>query len=141
MGDYWTIAQDDLQEALFNMGHEHYRSAVYYFQQFAEKGAKALLEKKDPNHIQMRSHNVENILAAYDTIHKVSDLSDKARYITGFYFNTRYPGDNYTDINKAQAEKAYSFVIILNDYFKSELKMLNTSVASEKPNLHKCKPL
>jgi HEPN domain-containing protein len=141
MNNYWIVAQNDLQEALFNMEHEHFRSAVYYFQQFAEKGAKSLLEKRDPHHIQMSSHNVEYILAAYDAVHKTSDISDKARYLTSFYYNTRYPGDNYTDVEKPQAHKAHEFALVLHEYYLTELATLEKVVSSIIPDLHKCKPL
>ena len=135
MASYKEISAQDFEEAEFSMKHGRYRPAVYYFQQFAEKGAKSLLEKRDPSHKAMRSHIAEDILAAYDEEHKVSDISDKARYLTGFYFNTRYPGDNYMEVSEAQAKKAYKFAIELRKYFEAEMTKLEEEVDSVKIEL------
>ena len=53
MSGYRSIALLDLEDAKFNFENERYRPAVFLFQQFAEKSAKALLEKKDPDHKQL----------------------------------------------------------------------------------------
>jgi len=132
MSEFRRIALQDLEEALFNMQHKRYRSAVFFFQQFAEKSAKALLEKKDSESRLLKSHAAESILAAYDEQHKVSDLGDKARYLTSFYFNTRYPGDNYAEVVEEQVIKAHKFAMELDDYFVSELELLNQQVNAEK---------
>ena len=124
MGGYRCIALLDLEEANFNFENKRYRPAVFFFQQFAEKSAKALLEKKDPEHKQLKSHAIEKILEAYDEAHKISETGDKARYLTGFYFDTRYPGDNFTEITEAQAIRAKEFSNDLNVYFKAELEAL-----------------
>ena len=47
MGTYRKIAMDDLENALFSHSHGKYNLAVFNFQQFAEKSAKAELEKLD----------------------------------------------------------------------------------------------
>ena len=124
MSDYRSIALLDLDDAIFCYENKKYRMAVFHFQQFAEKSAKALLEKKDPVHRQLKSHTVENILEAYDETHKVSEIGDKARYLTSFYFTTRYPGDNFAEISEAQAVRAKKFSEDLDVYFKSELETL-----------------
>ncbi|MCL2378750.1 MAG: HEPN domain-containing protein [Defluviitaleaceae bacterium] len=124
MSDYRSIAQLDLEDAEFCFANGRYRLAVFHFQQFAEKSAKALLEKKDPGHKQLKSHVVESILEAYDETHATSEIGDKARYLTGFYFNTRYPGDNYTKISEARAKRAKQFSADLDVYFKAELDAL-----------------
>ena len=132
MGNYRDIALLDLDEANFNFENKRYRPAVFFFQQFAEKSAKALLEKKDPEHKQLKSHAVEKILEAYDDTHKTSEIGDKARYLTGFYFDTRYPGDNFSEITEAQAIRAKKFSEDLNVYFKAELEALIKSANDAK---------
>jgi len=124
MSEYRDIALKDLDDALFALEHKRYRSAVFFFQQFAEKSAKALLQKKEPAHKHLKSHIVEFILEAYDDVHKASDLADKARYLTSFYYSTRYPGDNYSEITESQAQRAKMFAEILEEYFKAELEVL-----------------
>ena len=132
MGNYRDIALLDLDEANFNFENKRYRPAVFFFQQFAEKSAKALLEKKDPEHKQLKSHAVEKILEAYDEAHKTGEIGDKARYLTGFYFDTRYPGDNFAEITEAQAIRAKEFSEDLNVYFKAELEALIKSANDAK---------
>jgi len=114
----------DLEDATFCLDNKKYRLAVFHFQQFAEKSAKALLEKKDPEHKQLKSHAVENILEAYDEAHATSQIGDKARYLTSFYFNTRYPGDNFKEITETQAKRAKQFAEDLDAYFIAELEAL-----------------
>ena len=141
MSTYRSVSQQDFQEAELVLKHRIYRTAVYLFQQFAEKGAKSLLEKKDPTHKSMRSHRVEDILAAYDEAHKISGLSDMARYLTSFYFNTRYPGDNYSDVTEAQAQKAHQSALELKKYFDAELDRLDQMNADENIDIDGLKKL
>ena len=140
MSGYRDISLKDWEEAMFCFENNRYRSAVFFFQQFAEKSAKALLEKKDPAHKQLKSHMVEKILEAYDEAHKVSVIGDKARYLTGFYFDTRYPGDNYADITEAQAQKAKAVAAELEMYFKAELDALMAAANSTKLELEALPP-
>ena len=135
MSSYRDISLRDLDDAMFCLKSGRYRLAVLSFQQFAEKSAKALLEKKSPEHKLLRSHFVEKILQAYDPEHKTSEIGDKARYLTSFYFDCRYPGDNYTEIEEAQAQRAYKFALELNEYFIAELAKLKEIVDSEQLNL------
>jgi len=135
MNRYREIALQDLEDAIFSLTNKRYRMAVFCFQQFAEKSAKALLEKKDPESRYLKSHAIELVLAAYDSTHQVSDIGDKARYLTSFYFNTRYPGDNYAEISEAQAEKAHKLAMELNHYFNAELERLDAIAAQETINI------
>ena len=135
MKGYREIALLDLEEALFNLSNNRYRPAVFFFQQFAEKSAKALLEKIDPFHKLLKSHVIELILEAYDDAHKISDLGDKARYLTSFYFNARYPGDNYSEITEGQANRAKLFAGELEDYFKAELQAYEQAKNNTKLNV------
>jgi len=132
MGTFWDIALEDYEQALFckNAGKNKY--AVYHFQQFAEKGSKALLEKIDPEHRNLKSHRVETVIASYDNTHRSGELSDKARYLTSFYFDTRYPGDNYVeDIDDLQLENALLYANILKKYYEEELQKLEVATNCE----------
>ena len=142
MGTFWEIALEDYEQAVFckNAGKNKY--AVYHFQQFAEKGAKALLEKIDPEHKNLKSHRVETIIASYDNKHRSGELSDKARYLTSFYYDTRYPGDNYADIiDDVQAENALLYSDILKEYFVNEFKKIEELTVREIPALDSLKPV
>jgi len=87
-----------------------------------------LLEKIDPYHKLLKSHVIESILEAYDDAHKISELGDKAQYLTSFYFNARYPGDNYAEITEGQAKRAKVFADELYIYFESELKAYEEAI-------------
>ena len=141
MKTFWEIAVEDLDDALFCLEHKKFRMAVFNFQQFAEKGAKALLEKKDPKSAFLRSHFVEKVLAAYDVKHKVSDLADKANYLSSFYFDTRYPGDNYAEIIEEQAVKAHDCAMCLKSYYESELERIQSMVDAENVDTSKLRKL
>ena len=126
MGTYWEIAMEDYEQALFCKTAGKNKYAVYHFQQFAEKGAKALLEKIEPEHRHLKSHRVETIIASYDKAHRSGDLSDKARYLTTFYYDTRYPGDNYAeDVDDLQVKNALLYADILKEYYVTELAELD----------------
>ena len=142
MGTFWEIALEDYEQAVFckNAGKNKY--AVYHFQQFAEKGAKALLEKIDTEHRNLKSHRVETIIASYDSKHRSGELSDKARYLTSFYYDTRYPGDNYADeIDDTQVENALLYADILKEYFIDEFKKIEELTVREIPSLGGLKPV
>ena len=141
MSTYKAISLQDLDDAEFNLRHQRYRTAAFHFQQFAEKGAKALLEKKNVSHKAMRSHRTEDILAAYDEVHKTSDIADKARYLTSFDFNARYAGDYYSDITEAQAQKAHRFALDLKAYFDFEWDKLNALTDVVPLNIEELKKL
>jgi len=136
MVDYRNIALMDLEDANFCFEHGRYRNATFLFQQFAEKSAKALLEKKDPEHKLLKSHTVEKILEAYSNAHATNEIGDKARYLTSFYFNTRYPGDNYSEISEAQAKRAKQFSEDLNEYFKAELEAISKTANGVNLNIN-----
>jgi len=71
---------------------------------------------------------VEKILEAYDESHKTSEIGDMARYLTSFYFDTRYPGDNYAEISEAQALRAKAFAEELEVYFQAEFDAIAKAV-------------
>jgi len=132
MATYWEIAKEDWDDAVASMEINRYRPAVFYFQQFAEKGAKALLSRKDSYHNALKSHRIDTILAAYDRKHKCGDLEDKSVYLSNFYFDTRYPGDNYAEVIEAQVIKAHRYAQDLRKYYETELEKLDTQTSSEK---------
>ena len=141
MGTYWEIALEDYDQGLFCKAAGKNKYAVYHLQQFAEKGAKALLEKIDPEHKNLKSHRVETIIATYDQRHRSGDISDKARYLTSFYFDTRYPGDNYMgDIDDAQVDNALLYANILKTYYQGELAKHAASTNRHISGLGQLKP-
>ena len=123
METYWSIALDDYEQAELCAQLKRNKFAVFHYQQFAEKAAKFLLHKKDPRHKELKSHKVEEIIIAYDALMEFNDITNKARYLTSFYFNTRYPGDNYvSEITDMQVEHAKKCADELKLFFEKELE-------------------
>jgi len=130
MKTYWDVALDDYSGACANVEINQYRVAVYLFQQFAEKGAKYLLECRDPKHEKLRSHKIEEILSAYDNSIKAEEMHVWAVYLSSFYFNTRYPGDNYADIEEPQVARARKYADEFMAYYEQEIgKMKNIDIS------------
>ena len=130
MKTYREIALQNFNEALFSLENSMYSVAAYLFQQYAEKSAKALLEKKDPENKFLKSHVIESILAAYDPINKTGENADKSRYLTSLYFNTSYPGDYYFDAEEVHVKQAHAYAMDLEVYFKAELERLEKASSS-----------
>jgi len=124
MYGYREIALLDLEDATFSFEHKRYRSSAFFYHQSAENSAKALLEKKYPQHEQLKSHAVHKILEAYDEVHMTSDLGDKGRYLNDFCFINFHPNDTYVVVSESQVRKAKNFAEDLEIYFKQELEIL-----------------
>jgi len=61
--------------------------------------------------------------------------------LTSFYFDTRYPGDNYTnDIDESQVENALLYADILKEYYENELLKLSEATTKEIKALDNLKP-
>lgn len=91
--------------------------------------------RKDSYHSALKSRRIDTILVAYDKQHQYSDHRDKGLYLSSFYFDTRYPRDNYTEIVEEQVEKAYRYASDLKQYFETELEKLNKRCSSQQLNI------
>ncbi|MCL2168510.1 MAG: HEPN domain-containing protein [Defluviitaleaceae bacterium] len=119
---YWDIALNALDDAMFGLENERYCLAALHFHRFAEKGAKALLAKTDPQHSLLQSPAIGLILLAYDPEgYSKNGVMDGAGYLTTLYFGTQSPGIGYIELTKEHAETARRFALQLRQYFEAEI--------------------
>lgn len=103
---YFEIAKDDLLWAEYGMkaeGLPNYNNVVISLQQATEKYLKGFInEYLNPNGIydgDLKKHNLKKLskIINEDFGSEVINLRD-AKYIGDYYFEARYPGDDYEDI-------------------------------------------
>lgn len=125
MKTYLDIALEDLKDARKCSENKQWRMAIFAYQQFAEKGAKSLLERINPNSKLLNSHNVASVLESYNTAHVCSYEGDCARYFTNFYIKTRYPVDDYIEVIEEYIERAEENAQVLYEFYKKEHEKLD----------------
>ncbi len=130
---YYEIAIDDLHYAEDSFPLGYYNQVSAQFMQASEKALKSVLELVDTGiESLLKTHSLKSI---YYRIHKIQDsfvLNDKdLSYLTDFYFDTRYPGDNYWDVTEEQclecAKITYDVLDCVNRFrMKEQLPVYDT---------------
>ena len=104
-------------------------------EQIIEKLLKALLEVsvKEPVPELMRTHNLLKIGKYLNTIY--TDLIDlkTVAWIGSFYFNARYPGDDFIYVTHADATALKTATTVIADKLISTLHSVQSSEASTNP--------
>lgn len=108
---YLSIAENDLAylESVLAVGSNFYNQLAVQCQQVAEKYLKGYLDKlfvnEDVSDL-LRKHNMKKIAA------KLNEMNPKLcldtiglAFLTDFYFDARYPGDDFYTVTKAEFEK------------------------------------
>ena len=103
---YLDIAENDLQylEAVLKTGNTFYNQLAVQCQQVAEKFLKGYLDRmlleEDVSEL-LRKNNLKKIAA------KLNDIKPELKldtiglaYLTDFYFDARYPGDDFYTVSK-----------------------------------------
>lgn len=124
---YLDIAENDLQylEAVLKTGNTFYNQLAVQCQQVAEKFLKGYLDRmlleEDVSEL-LRKNNLKKIAA------KLNDIKPELKldtiglaYLTDFYFDARYPGDDFYTVSKEEFEKCLA---IMYDTVK-KLKSIN----------------
>lgn len=111
---YFEVAKNDY--AYLQFAKEHMENEVIYnnvsvqAQQVVEKLFKYVIDEfclEDDNSDLLRSHKLyilQREMKNQAGITAVSD--DDARFLTSFYFDARYPGEDYITVSKEEAERA-----------------------------------
>lgn len=110
MNDYYEIAFNELLYLEYTLGTGFYNPISAQAQQIAEKMLKSVAERECVGIEKlMKSHNLR---ALYTEIHKVDasfELNkDKLSTLKDLYFDTRYPGDNYVEVDYETCADAIS---------------------------------
>lgn len=108
---YLAIAENDLAylEAVLGTGNQFYNQLAVQCQQVAEKYLKGYLDKilvdEDITDL-LRKHNMKRIAAKLNEICPDLKLDTIGlAYLTDFYFDARYPGDDFYTVPKEEFDK------------------------------------
>lgn len=111
---YLAIAQNDLEylESVMASGSTFYNQLAVQCQQVAEKYLKGYLDRllvnEDVSDL-LRKHNMKRIASLLNERYPGLDLDTIGlAYLTDFYFDARYPGDDFYTVSRADFEKCLS---------------------------------
>lgn len=113
---YLDIAENDLEylESVMKTGSTFYNQMAVQCQQVAEKYLKGYLDKilvdEDVSDL-LRKHNMKKIAGMLNE--RILDLKLDTiglAYLTDFYYDARYPGDDFYTVSKEEFEKCVSIM-------------------------------
>lgn len=123
--NYLDIAENDLQylEAVLKTGNTFYNQLAVQCQQVAEKFLKGHLDRvlleEDVSDL-LRKHNMKKIAAKLNEIKPELKLDTIGlAYLTDFYFDARYPGDDFYTVSKEEFEKCLAIMYDTVNQLKS----------------------
>ncbi len=110
----FDIAENDLQylESLLAVKSTFYNQLAVQCQQVAEKYLKGYLDKifvdEDVSDL-LRKHNMKKIASKLNAMKPGLDLDTIGlAYLTDFYYDARYPGDDFYNVTEEDFEKCLS---------------------------------
>lgn len=125
---YLDIAENDLRylETVLETGNTFYNQLAVQCQQVAEKYLKGYLDKlsvdEDVSDL-LRKHNMKRIASKLNIIKSELKLDTIGlAYLTDFYFDARYPGDDFYTVTKEEFEKCLSIMYDTVNKLKKELQ-------------------
>ena len=131
MRDEWgyaEIALEDLQAAKGMLGLNMYNHASRLCQQYIEKVLKEFISHVADNNTDMQlfsSHNINYLLEEVSRLTSIKFSSSDKRVLKDLnrhYFNTNYPGSNYSRIEEPKAKSAYKDTLIFATKLQSQLQ-------------------
>lgn len=133
LNSYFGMAENDYRyaKAGFEICRElgNYNSVASGCAQAGEKYLKALAEvclvDAPDGIITMKSHNLRAIVNKIKEYRPQADLNSKdCKWLGDFYFEARYPGDNFVVVNKEDALECLRITESIRDTVDTELKQL-----------------
>ncbi len=113
---YLDIAENDLQylESLLEIKSTFYNQLSVQCQQVAEKFLKGYLDRifvdEDVSDL-LRKHNMKKIASRLNECNPGLNLDTIGlAYLTDFYYDARYPGDDFYTVTKDDFEKCLSIM-------------------------------
>lgn len=108
---YLDIAENDLEylESVLKTGSRYYNQLSVQAQQVAEKYLKGYLERlavdEDVSDL-LRKHNMKRIASRLNELYPRLGLDTVGlAYLTDFYFDARYPGDDFYTVTEKELKK------------------------------------
>ena len=144
--DYYYIACNDYKYLLRNLDSDFYNNMAVACQQICEKALKSVLVCVNPDVKSiLNSHNLRQIYSAIDEEELINLDIAKLSLLKDYYFEVRYPGDNFTNVSKKEFEIAYLTVIdVLNEVNKwrvrhnLEVEIPSASLKTKQDLLSEC---
>lgn len=123
---YLDIAENDLQylESVLAAGSTFYNQLAVQCQQVAEKYLKGYLDKllvdEDVTDL-LRKHNMKKIASKLNAMNMGLELDTIGlAYLTDFYYDARYPGDDFYNVTKDDFDKCLSVMYDTVNKLKNE---------------------
>jgi len=114
---YYEIACNDLLYLFSSMESGYYNQLVAMMQQIAEKMLKSVAEEVcRGDHRVLTTHNLVTIYKEIqkEQIELALERSELA-FLTDFYFDARYPGDSYVDVDFEAASECLEAMYQVTD--------------------------
>ena len=111
---YIASAENDLAylESVLGSGSTFYNQLSVQCEQVAEKYLKGYLDKllvEEDNADLLRKHNMKKMAAKLnERVPRLQLDTIGLAYLTDFYFDARYPGDDFYTVSKEEFEKCLS---------------------------------
>lgn len=128
---YIDIAENDLQylESVLKTGNTFYNQLAVQCQQVAEKFLKGYLDRlvleEDVSDL-LRKHNMKRIAVKLNEQNPNLKLDTIGlAYLTDFYFDARYPGDDFYTVTKEEFEKCLSIMYDTVKKLKSKYGLIS----------------
>jgi HEPN domain-containing protein len=122
MKTYKEIAEDDFKGAKGLAEFEMWNLAGQHLQQASEKQLKSWLEENNKLDITLaRTHNLRRLFRAIGGYKE--DLYKTAALVENYYFDTKYPGDDFIELNKQDIDSAIEFYNDLIVFLKCKNQM------------------
>ena len=113
---YLDIAENDLEylESVLKTGSRFYNQLAVQCQQVAEKYLKGYLDRllsdEDVSDL-LRKHNMKRIASRLNELYPDLELDTIGlAYLTDFYFDARYPGDDFSVVTEQEFQKCLSIM-------------------------------
>lgn len=111
---YLDIAENDLEylESVLKTGSKYYNQLAFQAQQVAEKYLKGYLDRlsvdEDVSDL-LRKHNMKRIASRLNELDPQLGLDTVGlAYLTDFYYDARYPGDDFYTVTEEEFKKCLS---------------------------------
>lgn len=123
LNSYYGVAENDFMYAKsgFDTGKlvGNFNMTAAICSQAAEKYLKAVIEKCFPTDDEimtlLRTHNLRSLYNKIITKYKLSIDSKSCKWLGDFYFDARYPGDNFVIVNESDATECIRLVALIRE--------------------------
>lgn len=125
MKTYKEIAEDDFKGAKALADFQMWNIAGQHLQQACEKQLKNWLEENNKLDINLaRTHNLRKLLREIGGYEEV--FYKTAALVENYYFDTKYPGDDYIELTKQDICEAIEFYNDLISFLEDKNQISQT---------------